>query len=1626
VLLDTTGSMNRLPPDGPSYFGQKLPPGYYMGTSETSSTTQLAAYAANDGTTTAPKYTDTCRQLATDACTSDAQCCSGDCAAGRCVAAGPRWVSPASNARIVGCGLDAVSSTNADFTGSAMYQILMSRRFSPPCGTAVDPSLVGAEYRGQAIDYADQMRVCPYFTSSNNQAVGAPGFDPDYFDATDPQATISGSKKSFFGRNLIFHDNPDMDAGWARLTPATSYPFGHNFRGGFYYNGLSPHLDVATGNKSTIATYCKQQGTASPQVQGGRTHEDICTECLTNRGWYYDGTLYDAGENTAPTPSIWYSGNYLSFFPPKYLVARKVLKDIIAVQSRIRMAMATFAGSGATFIQPFNPSCGMPDTSNFDSNRASYVSSVDGIGFGGGTPMSVALFDVGRYYHSPDLPWFGSSWESSTKESSGTANQYAVCYACQTSSVILITDGQPSSPDGNALPGNGLSAADLASNKKAGDPTTGVRGITKAICPECDAFGDTTSSAYKDNLAKVAFYLQNMDLRRDAETTLDCKGNGGKQVLDTYTIGFATKGLPSVNTLLANAAKAGGGIFVPAENTQALKEGFNAIIEEINGRSTSFSVATVSTLQTMSGRAVHIPRFSPGKTAHWQGHLFRYDLYSEFVNGCTRLGPDDFNCDGRCDGSYLMDRDGDFISEDANGAFVKNDPPNKPTCAQAPSCGTNCAVAGSAPAVPYWDGANAWGYLPDDANPWWKRRNVWTAVDGDGDGDIQSADKGDKMVKFEATDASATDIIPYLALGGGTVCTQVSARFATAGDLASSALVAGNQLECAKSIIRYVLGADLFNERGLDDTQYPPSSQDLAKDRAFILGDIFHSSPVTVRPPISAHNPLCELGLENQCLPALWDTQTVNAEEGYTEFQKAGIYRDRRRIALVGANDGMLHAFNDGRWLANADDPLTPGLKESELLPPGYYESGALDGATELWGFVPPDLLSKLPLLLGTEHQLYVDGTAMVREVWVDGSSNAYASGTYNDVKEPGEFHTVAVTGERRGGTRFFALDVTDATEPGTVPRFLWIYPQPGARESLTFGETYDDLLPTPPPIGPVRVGTGSLDYPTTPNSPKYKHDGSDTPFHETWIAFLNGGFDPQYVRGRGVHMVDVWTGKELFDFSYPDDPASLPADDPRLNLRFPIPASVGMVQWGTQESIPEGFNQDGSDSYFDTANFGDAGGQVWTLRFHKPAKLDANGLATNWFGARLLQMGGQTTCKLCGAQPFFNIVAHLYTPSRRYLRTYLGTGDRFNLTDKYGGTCSPTNIRACVMRGCTVTVTQASNLLSAPGPGFAQRGLAETACGAMTSTATNGVPAACTVDGKVKIEITGCPSPDPNSAPVATTKEVTMTCTDLPDGYKCTRGVNVPGSSLSLSNTSNVPTVGNWFFSLRVFAEGGAGRNVFTDAAGAKLYDANRLWVTQNGGVVAGTPGLELIPSTSPLGNGTEDGQGWGIYYWHVGTVTIGGTSVNVDWKDERTASGTAADSLLVAWNTVMPPTSAVTTGSASCRVSRCTQEDRRVNFLYGADPVTGAASGLFIDASGNMVRSTASYRLVPAQALQHTYFVNAQGQVQQALVGVSPEEGAVSIGATTPEDPVSEGGSLVIDKELYQCRHADSPVCK
>lgn len=149
------------------------------------------------------------------------------------------------------------------------------------------------------------------------------------------------------------------------------------------------------------------------------------------------------------------------------------------------------------------------------------------------------------------------------------------------------------------------------------------------------------------------------------------------------------------------------------------------------------------------------------------------------------------------------------------------------------------------------------------------------------------------------------------------------------------------------------------------------------------LGDIYHSSPVTVGPP-----------------------RVDLADEAYNEFRRLPRVANRPTVVYVGSNDGMLHAF----VVEDFTDPDT-GRR---------YTAGE-----ELWGFIPPIMVPKLESAT-TSHQIMVDGTPIVKDVFYRRLPGDAPNGNI--------YHTVLIMGFRAGAPGYFALDVTDPTDP----IFLW------------------------------------------------------------------------------------------------------------------------------------------------------------------------------------------------------------------------------------------------------------------------------------------------------------------------------------------------------------------------------------------------------------------------------------------------------------------------------------------------------------------------------------------------------------------------------------------------------------
>jgi type IV pilus assembly protein PilY1 len=171
-----------------------------------------------------------------------------------------------------------------------------------------------------------------------------------------------------------------------------------------------------------------------------------------------------------------------------------------------------------------------------------------------------------------------------------------------------------------------------------------------------------------------------------------------------------------------------------------------------------------------------------------------------------------------------------------------------------------------------------------------------------------------------------------------------------------------------------------------------------------VLGDIVDSSPLYVGAPNWPY--------------------TDDNDPGYSTFVTANSARAAR--IYVGANDGMLHAFDD-----------VTGNETWAYVPSSLFRSDStgLGGLSYQDGALPP-----------FRHHFYVDATPRV----VDVDFNAPAGD---------QWHSILVAGMGKGGKRYYALDVTHpvdggVTEDASKSNILWEFPAPGDT-TTDMGYTY-------------------------------------------------------------------------------------------------------------------------------------------------------------------------------------------------------------------------------------------------------------------------------------------------------------------------------------------------------------------------------------------------------------------------------------------------------------------------------------------------------------------------------------------------------------------------------------------
>lgn len=199
-----------------------------------------------------------------------------------------------------------------------------------------------------------------------------------------------------------------------------------------------------------------------------------------------------------------------------------------------------------------------------------------------------------------------------------------------------------------------------------------------------------------------------------------------------------------------------------------------------------------------------------------------------------------------------------------------------------------------------------------------------------------------------------------------------------------------NTLAEARDIVNFVRGHDGisgFRSRRID-------YDNDGTDEILRLGDVVHSSPAVVGPPRAGY-----------------DTQ--HNDDSYAEFRAK--YQNRRQMVYVGANDGMLHAFNSGFW-----DPAQNRFELQAGTGTTAHPLGA-----EVWAYVPMNLLPHLQWLkeLDYPHVYYVDGAPQAFDVNIFTPDETHVNG----------WGTLLVVPMRLGGDPVGADTNNDGTDDFTA-----------------------------------------------------------------------------------------------------------------------------------------------------------------------------------------------------------------------------------------------------------------------------------------------------------------------------------------------------------------------------------------------------------------------------------------------------------------------------------------------------------------------------------------------------------------------------------------------------------------
>ncbi len=375
-------------------------------------------------------------------------------------------------------------------------------------------------------------------------------------------------------------------------------------------------------------------------------------------------------------------------------------------------------------------------------------------------------------------------------------------------------------------------------------------------------------------------------------------------------------------------------------------------------------------------------------------------------------------------------------------------------------------------------------YTPEDGS------KITKCSDSDGDGkidscsatpstldDIQPIWKGDKVLW--STDPAMRTI--YTSIDGYTPL-----EFTVANSNALSPYLRGADSSETNNIVNWIRGDDLT---GITDAGHPNGyrKRSITIDNVtnvWKLGDIIYSTPTVVGRPLEHFD-------------------LLYGDMSYSKFWLA--HKNRLQVAYIGANDGMLHAFNAGCFDA-------PGKRfYSDVNGSGACFDGTHTLGEELWAFIPRGLLPHLQWLTDPAytHVYYVDAKPKVSDVKIFDADATNVEG----------WGSILIGSLRLGGKdivwthdttkysaspEYFALDVTDPLNP----RLLWTFSNPDLGLSMSYPSV-------------VKIGTSWYAI--------FGSGATDFDEESNFTSYQNGNIFVLKISGGNDGVINLWTENTNF-----------------------------------------------------------------------------------------------------------------------------------------------------------------------------------------------------------------------------------------------------------------------------------------------------------------------------------------------------------------------------------------------------------------------------------------------------------------------------------------------------------------